>query len=164
MPAYEKQLTTQAINDLVALIRSWATPPDQTKKELPDKTLKPLMNHPNGTEPDFTSKDRFVAADTVKTALDKKQKFILLDARPPSDYVTDHITGAVSVPFYGVAEYLTQLPKDVWIVTYCACPHAESGKAYDALKANGYTKIKVLNEGYRVWKQRGYPTKKGKKP
>jgi rhodanese-related sulfurtransferase len=75
-----------------------------------------------------------------------------------------HIAGAISVPFYEVNEYAKQLPKDRYILTYCGCPHAESGKARDALRALGYPRAAVMDEGLFAWRDRGYPVRGGAKP
>ena len=69
-----------------------------------------------------------------------------LDARAPSDYLVEHISGAVSVPFYDPEPYFAQLPKNAWLVCYCACPHAESGQLAQKLLAKGFTKVTVLDE------------------
>ncbi|MEE9384072.1 MAG: rhodanese-like domain-containing protein, partial [Nannocystaceae bacterium] len=82
-------------------------------------------------------------------------------AKPESDYVERHIKGAASLPFYLVESYLDAVPRDVWIVVYCACPHAESEAAADVLLDAGFDKVRVLDEGFRVWQERGYPTESG---
>ena len=88
----------------------------------------------------------------------------VLDARAPSDYLNEHIAGAVSVPFYDPEPYMDRLPKDAWLVCYCACPHAESGALAQKLVAKGFTKVTVLDEGLCVWKARNYPTRRGVDP
>lgn len=163
MPAYGNKLTAQGVADLVALLRSWETsakPPPP----LPERTYKPLVINDGGPAPSLSSEGRFVAADKVKAAIDEGKALILVDARPASDYLTAHIKGAVSVPFYEAKQHLQRLPKDQWIVSYCACPHAESGVVYDLLKKQGYTQIKVLNEGFHYWRDKGYPLAKGPHP
>jgi len=75
-----------------------------------------------------------------------------------------HVAGAISVPFYTVNDYAAQIPKDRWILTYCACPHAASVKARDALRALGYKNVAVLDEGINVWRDKGYPVRGGSKP
>ncbi len=162
MPGFGAELSAQQVDDLVVLIRSWQRPPSEGTPVLPDNTA-PAVLHPTGPEPVFPE-GRFVSVDAVKKELDRGVKLVLLDARPPADYVFDHITGAISVPFYEVDKHLARLPKDVTIVAYCACPHAESGSAVDALARNGYTRGKVLDEGVNVWKARGYPMTAGAKP
>ncbi|MFN3197307.1 MAG: c-type cytochrome [Bradymonadia bacterium] len=158
MPAYKDELTGQAIRDVVVWLRSQARDPDAAPEMPYTPDLTDMVINPDGPEPDFTLReDRFVPADQVKAALDAGARVILLDARPTSDYVQSHITGAINLPFYVVSEYAEDLPKDTWIVTYCGCPHAVSGQAYDALAAVGFTRIAVLDEGFYVWGERGYP-------
>lgn len=163
MLGYENKLTAQGIEDLVALIRSWQTKTKPTDP-VPARTYEPLVVNQGGPDPTFAEEGRFISVDAVKTEMDRGAAMILADARPPADYVTEHIRGAVSVPFYEATQYLEKLPKNVWIVCYCACPHAESGVVYDTLKKQGYTKIKVLDEGFDVWKQKQYPLKQGPNP
>ena len=65
---------------------------------------------------------------------------------------------------YGREQFLAQLPLDRWYVAYCGCPHSISGQLYDLLIAAGYPKVKVLDEGFFVWQDRGYPTTSGPEP
>jgi cytochrome c oxidase cbb3-type subunit 3/ubiquinol-cytochrome c reductase cytochrome c subunit len=103
-------------------------------------------------------------AEVIKGQLDRKAKMALLDARAPSDYVSEHIAGAVSVPFYDPEPYLALLPKDTWLVAYCACPHAESSSLAQKLVAKGFTKVTVLDEGLGFWRAKGYGTHTGAEP
>lgn len=163
MPAYESQLTPQGIEDIIVLLRSWQTP-SKPPDVLPPRPNEPLLSYPTGEPPSFPKEGRFIAAAEVAQALQEKRALILVDARPPGDYVRDHIAGALSIPFYDVQASIAKLPKDRWIIAYCACPHAESGIVYEALQKEGFDRIKVLDEGYKVWKERGYPTKAGALP
>lgn len=162
MAGFSGTLSAQEIDDVVVLIRSWQRPPSDTAPVLPNSSAPAVLN-PAGPEPSLGD-GRFVSVDVVKKELDRGVKLVLLDARPPADYVFEHIAGAISVPFYDVEKQLARLPKDVAIVAYCACPHAESGSAVDALTRNGYTRGKVLDEGVSVWKARGYPMRAGANP
>ncbi len=162
MAAYGDSIPAQQIDDLVVLIRSWQRAPSDVTPVAPDPNAPAVLN-PTGPEP-MLGDGRYVGVDVVKRELDRGVKIVLIDARPPTDYVFEHIAGAISVPFYEVDKHLSRLPKDVWIVAYCACPHAESGSAIDALARNGYTMGKVLDEGVAVWKARGYPMRGGAEP
>lgn len=163
MPGFIRDLTPQQVDDLVVLIRSWQRPPVDASLERPDATAPAVLN-PGGPEAVFTEGPRFAPVDAVKRELDRGARLVILDARPPSDYVFEHIAGAISVPFYEVDAHAARIPKDAFVVTYCGCPHAESGAALDALARKGYTRLRVLDEGYYVWKGRGYPTAKGVRP
>ena len=94
--------------------------------------------------------------------LDRGAKMAILDARTPSDYMNEHIEGAVSVPFYDPTPYFSALPKDAWLVSYCACPHAESGQLAAKLVAAGFKKVTILDEGLGVWRSRKYGIAQGR--
>ena len=164
MSAYQSILSTQDIHDVVALIRSWARPAVAGPLLFPDGNLGDPVLNPDGEEPSFLTDELYLPLDTLTEAVQTSQRLIILDARPPADYVQSHITGAVSVPFYDVESYLDQLPKDTWIVAYCGCPHAESTAAAEALQANGYDKVMVLDEGFEAWVEAGLPTSSGPNP
>lgn len=148
---------------LIALLRSWAKPVSEEEIAIPG-TLGPIVQNPTGPDPAFTPGARYTPVDVVKRELDRGAAIGFLDARAPSDYVAGHIAGAADVPFYAARDYLFALPKDKWLVCYCACPHAESGRLMDTLTANGFTKVTVLDEGVNVWAERGYPMRKGPSP
>jgi len=164
MPAFDNTLTALNIDDLVALIRGWAVPPDDGPIELPSTDLGDPVLNPDGEPPAFDGGDLYLPNEEVYEAFDAGARMIFLDSRAPSDYVAGHIPGAVSVPFYDVGEFIDQLPSDEWIVAYCACPHAESTVAANTLINNGYTKVKVLDEGLPKWEEDGYPIKTGAEP
>jgi cytochrome c oxidase cbb3-type subunit III len=164
MPAFGSTLEASAIDDLTALIRSWArTAPDAKGGEIPP-TFEQVVIQPDGPAPSFSPlrEGRYVPADELHAALQAKSKIILLDARPTSDWIKSHIPGALPVPFYDAEKMIASLPKDgTWIVAYCGCPHAASGKVMDALRAAGFPNTAVLDEGIFVWMKRGYPTTTG---
>lgn len=163
MPPFENELTSQGIDDLVTLIRSWETAPAAAGVQAPPLELSEPVLNPGGPQPQL-GETRLVPANLVLEAWNAGAELVLLDARPPSDYLAGHISGAVSVPFYAVEDALDQLPRDVWIVCYCACPHAESGIAADALEAAGFDLVRVLDEGFLVWQDLGYPVTAGPAP
>lgn len=165
MAAFGAKLSTPQVHDLVALLRSWKVPPEELP-ELPPKAgqLTAVVVNPKGPQPDFEDSASFVKVDTVKRELDRGASMILIDARPPADYARMHIAGAISVPFYQVADYAKQIPKDRFILAYCACPHAESGQVRDALRGLGYPRAAVIDEGLLVWRDRGYGVRGGAKP
>ena len=165
MPSFTGKLTTAQIDDVVALLRSWKRPPDETPP-LPPRpgALANVVTNPQGPQPAFEAKTDYIKVDDVKKQLDRHATMIVIDARPPSDYARMHIAGAISVPFYEVEAYAKQLPKDRYVLSYCGCPHAESGKVRDALRVLGYPRTAVIDEGLLAWRDRGYPVRGGPKP
>ena len=116
----------------------------------------------DGPEPegfDAVGDDHLLGIDVIYPEYEKGARFIFVDARPPADFVMHTIEGAISVPYYDVPTCAEYLPKDAWIITFCACPHDESVQAAEYLVEAGFTKVAVLDEGYIEWRlERGYPT------
>lgn len=167
MEAFGDKLGPQGVEDVVAYVRGLqkqAVPPS-----LPAPPIQPaplplgkVPLHAGGPEPKgFQPHPATTPADVIHAELARGAKMALLDARAPTDYANEHIAGAVSVPFYDPSPYLGKLPKNAWLVSYCACPHAESGDLAQKLVAAGFTKVTVLNEGLGYWKNKGYKTQTG---
>jgi cytochrome c oxidase cbb3-type subunit 3/ubiquinol-cytochrome c reductase cytochrome c subunit len=164
MPAFGASLGDAAVEYVVAALRSWQSRPQRTASYAPPARpppipLGPVPLNPHGADPaGFHAQPGTTKVDDVKGQLDRGARMALLDARAPSDYMGEHIAGAVSVPFYDPDPYFAQLPKNAWLVCYCSCPHAESGQLASKLVAKGFTKVTVLDEGLGVWRSRKYPT------
>jgi cytochrome c oxidase cbb3-type subunit III len=164
MVPWKDTLTAEQIDDVVAMLRSW-TPAGRAvqarpggKPVKPPPTNGPVVINPKGAKPAFTMREsRFVPVDAVKQALDKKQRIVIVDARPASDWIRSHIPGSISIPYHDMAR-IKDLPKDgTWIITYCACPHHASGIVLDELRRQGFPNTAILDEGVLVWEKRGYP-------
>lgn len=162
MQAYGDKLTAIEIDGLTRYIRSWArTVEDETSFGEALPALDQIVINPKGLKASFSNlrEGRYVAASEVARALKEGSRIVILDARPTSDWFKAHIPGAFPAPFYdGIAAIAGSLPRDgTWIVAYCACPHAASGKIVDELRLAGFTKTAVLDEGVLIWAERDYP-------
>jgi cytochrome c oxidase cbb3-type subunit 3 len=157
MLAFGTVMTDEQVNDVVAYVRQLGAAAPKVEL-LPEPTGKePLVINPKGGAPTWKAReDRFVSVDDVAAALKAGKRMILIDARPPSDWRRVHIAGAVSIPYHEMKR-LTEIPKDAWVIAYCACPHHLSGVVVDELKKRGHQRALVLDEGINVWHQRGYP-------
>jgi mono/diheme cytochrome c family protein/rhodanese-related sulfurtransferase len=156
MEPFAGKLSDRDIDDVVAYVRGFNTA--HVEGQLAPPTGKEsLVINPKGKDPSFTLKeDKYVPADQLKKALDDKRKLIIVDARPASEWMRAHLANAVSIPYLDMKR-LDEVPKDVWVVTYCACPHHLSGIVMDELRRRGHTKSAVLDEGILEWHRRGYP-------
>ncbi len=167
MRGFEDSLGAKGIDDLLALMRGWSS--GSAVRLAPASPAPIPLGHvplnPNGPAAEgFFAYPASTPADAVKTQLDRGAKMTLIDARPPADYVNEHIAGAVSVPFYDPAPYLSGLPRDSWLVAYCACPHAESGTLAKKLLEAGFSKVTTIDEGLPYWKTRKYGVRAGLAP
>ena len=169
MEAWQDRLSDAQIDDVVAYVRAFGKPP--VAESLPAPTGKePIVINPRGQPPSFkprstpcpskapcTPDERFVSVDQVKQALDQKRRIVIIDARPPSDWMQVHIPGAVSIPYHDLKR-LEEVPNDgTWVIAYCACPHHLSGDVVDALRKRGVRHAAILDEGILEWHRRGYP-------
>jgi cytochrome c oxidase cbb3-type subunit 3/ubiquinol-cytochrome c reductase cytochrome c subunit len=159
MPAFGGKLNEQEITDVVSWLWSFkpALPAVAVQNLVVPDNL-PIVINPKGTRPKFTLREeRFVSVEQVKNALAAKQRIVIVDARPPSDWIQFHIPGAISVPYHD-RTLLDRIPNDgTWVVAYCACPHHASGEVVDALRARKYPNTAVMDEGILFWRDRGFP-------
>ncbi|HEY4242038.1 MAG TPA: c-type cytochrome [Kofleriaceae bacterium] len=155
-------LTDEQAGDVIAYVRSIGAAATEARLLPPPTGNEPLVINPKGAMPPFTPRlegtdPRYVPAAQVKAALDAKQRVVIIDARPPSEWRQQHIPGAVSIPYHDMKR-LSDIPKDgTWVIAYCACPHHLSGIVVDQLRALGYTHSAILDEGILEWQRRGYP-------
>jgi mono/diheme cytochrome c family protein/rhodanese-related sulfurtransferase len=162
MVPFKGALDAKRIEDVITYVRSLAIPvpppPLAPIAGPPAPRVGPIVLNPKGRAPDFTLKeDRYISIVDVKRALDEKRRLIIADARPPSDYASLHITGAISTPYYD-SKSLDDVPNDgTWVLAYCACPHHVSGQVVDELRKRGYKHTAVIDEGVFAWQQKGYP-------
>jgi rhodanese-related sulfurtransferase/uncharacterized membrane protein YphA (DoxX/SURF4 family) len=87
---------------------------------------------------------------------------VFVDARTPELYREGHIQGALNVP---LAEFdqmmervLTDLPEEALIVTYCDGEECDlSAQLALKLRKIGYENVRVLHNGWSVWKSHQLP-------
>jgi mono/diheme cytochrome c family protein/rhodanese-related sulfurtransferase len=171
MQAFGVVMTAVQIDDVVAYVRELGNVAGANVHPLPPPTGKePLVLNPRGRDPVWKPRadpcpkppdgcvetPRYVSVDDVHNALGEQRKLVIIDARPQSDWMRVHVAGAVSIPYFEMKR-LDEIPQDVWVVAYCACPHHLSGIVVDELVKRGHAKALVLDEGINVWHQRGYP-------
>lgn len=160
MPSFVGSLDPSELTDVIALLRSWGSPPPSRPAiQHPEVPKGPVLINPSGGKPSFTLRDdRYVPAEQVKKALDAKKRLVIIDARATSDWYQSHIPGSISVPYYGFSR-LDDVPNDsnTWVLAYCACPHHASGVVVEELRRRGYKNTAVIDEGILEWQKRKYP-------
>lgn len=94
------------------------------------------------------------------------KKGVFLDARPPSDYRAGHIQGARNLPIEAFDKHFDRatrdLPLESLIITYCdgeTC--TQSIKLTKKLKEMGYEDVRILVNGWSLWKKHGLPLDEG---
>ncbi len=161
MIGFTSVMSDVEIDHVVAYVRSLgssgSTEPPKIAQLPPPTGKEPLVINPKGKEPTWKLReDKFVSVDDVAKAHKAGAKMVIIDARPPSDWMRGHIAGAVSIPYHDMAR-LDELPKNVWAIAYCACPHHLWRIVVDELRKRGHKKAVVLDEGVNDWHRKGYP-------
>jgi rhodanese-related sulfurtransferase/DNA-binding HxlR family transcriptional regulator len=84
----------------------------------------------------------------------------VIDVRPPEEYASGHVPGAVNVPLAELESHLQDFEPEQEIVAYCRGPHCVL--AFDAvarLREKGL-QARRLEDGYPEWKTAGLPVEK----
>jgi rhodanese-related sulfurtransferase len=107
---------------------------------------------------DARSRIREIDVDTVKSRMDRGDRFMLVDVREESEFAKDHIPGAVHLG-KGVIErdIEARVPElKTEMVLYCGGGF-RSALAADNLQKMGYTNVISMDGGIRGWREKGYP-------
>jgi rhodanese-related sulfurtransferase len=105
---------------------------------------------------------RKITRDELKGMIERKEHFVLIDARTHEGFDKEHIPGANSIPAdHMEKELVNDIKKDETIVTYCSSFACESSTiAAKKLEKYGYKKVIDFKGGLADWKEAGYPTEK----
>lgn len=91
------------------------------------------------------------------------RRAVFLDARSKEQYRKGHIEGAINLPWEdfdrNVARVMADIPQDAIIVVYCDGEGCSlSRELATALLAQGYDRMHVLVDGWKLWQQYNLPT------
>lgn len=87
----------------------------------------------------------------------KKGDVVLIDVRPPGEYESGHLPGALSIPVDELPKRLDELPRERRIVAYCRgayCLFADEAVAL--LRRHGFDAYR-LEGGWPEWRAEGRP-------
>ena len=137
-----------------------------------DEIVRLLASMRKLAESHLADVDRLVRAYlTVKDELEpiprrelleraRKGVVTVLDVRPPEEYASGHVPGAVNVPLKELARRLKELPQGQEIVAYCRGPHCVLAfEAVAQLREKGY-QARRLEDGFPEWREAGLPVEK----
>ncbi len=81
----------------------------------------------------------------------------VLDVRPPEEYQSGHVPGAINVPLSELEAHLSQLDPQQEVVAYCRGPHCVLAfDAVEQLRKKGITAHR-MEDGFPEWKSAGLP-------
>ena len=91
-----------------------------------------------------------ISAPEVKTRLDRKDKFTLIDVREPHEWEICHIEGAQLIPLGELEDRLGDFDEEDDIVVHCKMG-GRSAQAQDLLLANGFENVLNMEGGILAW-------------
>ncbi len=85
----------------------------------------------------------------------------VLDVRPPEEYASGHLPGAINVPLAEIEKHLGQFNPHQEIIAYCRGPHCILAfEAVNRLRGHGF-QSRRLEDGYPEWQIAGLPVETG---
>jgi len=101
--------------------------------------------------------DEEATVEELKTRLDRRESFLLLDVREPQEFEICRIPGSVLIPLGDLPSRLSELEGRDDMIVHCKSG-VRSGKAVKLLREAGYSKARNLKGGILAWIDRIDPT------
>lgn len=100
---------------------------------------------------------RRITIDEVKKRMDANEKVLFVDAR--SAITGEMVKGALHIPISEIDTWAKDVPKDTFIVAYCACGSEGTSMAWvSKVQQLGFTNSFALKGGIMGWQVAGLPT------
>jgi rhodanese-related sulfurtransferase len=123
----------------------------------------PLVGEWSGeTAPSATGDDSGLVSLAEAQRLFEAGGALFLDARSPADFAAGHIQGAVNLPWQQVDERFIEAAERIdsadRVIAYCdgeACELSHLLAGF--LREMEYPRVRVLHNGFTVWRQAGLP-------
>lgn len=101
-----------------------------------------------------------ISTDELKSLFDKKEKFVLIDARTEPEYAESHIVRAINIPDKKLDKNIALLPQDKSLPLIIYCNGVKCGKSKrlaQKLEPLGFNNIRIYLEGIPVWEEKNLP-------
>lgn len=106
-----------------------------------------------------------ISLDEAKN-LHESRGAVFMDARPLEEFTKGHIQSAISLPWHEaeqrVMDVTADMANDAVIITYCDGDSCNLSKDLALLLENlGFSKVRILINGWTVWQNAGLPVEAG---
>ena len=91
-----------------------------------------------------------ISSTSVRELMKLKREYLCIDVRSPQEYEEERIPGMDLIPLESLRRRIDEIPRDRGVVLVCDT----GARAYQAsliLKANGFTNVRILEGGLRMW-------------
>ena len=168
-----------SVETLAPILKYQPPAPVTPQPKIPPKKVQPPQVIPPKTTPPITSPwitqiypphpERPWTPASSEQAWDLFQRgALILDARRTDDYTQGHIAHARNFAVweadvdFKVQALREEFPPDAPIVAYCSGGDCEDSRMLaEKLRAAGFTNVRVYEEGFPDWQQKGRPTESG---
>lgn len=101
-----------------------------------------------------------ISTKEIKRAMDKDERFILVNVLDNAVYEEEHICGSINIPVAAIEIDAPELlGKDERVIVYCGGPQClASQDAADKLVSLGYRDVTRYRGGMEEWTKAGYCT------
>ncbi|MBI3802448.1 MAG: cation:proton antiporter [Nitrospirae bacterium] len=107
--------------------------------------------------------DGLVSIDAMRQLQERGAPVVVLDARTDRSYEGSHENAEGAIRFLpnqdaGRQAAALGLPRDAWLIPFCACPHDETAvRVAQELRDAGWTRARALEGGWDAWMKTGLP-------
>jgi len=129
--------------------QSWNDLKNLAENRLPevDEAVRAFFQELDGMEP--------ISLDDLLSRIERDE-VVVLDVRPPEEFKSGHIPGAVSIPLRELKARLAEIQPGKEVVAYCRGPYCVlSAEAVSMLRENGREAIRLC-ESMFDWQERGF--------
>jgi rhodanese-related sulfurtransferase len=91
-----------------------------------------------------------ISAASALNLVELKKECLCIDVRSPQEYEEERIPGMDLIPLESLRRRIDEIPRERGIVLVCDTG-ARSYQASLILKANGFTNVRILEGGLRMW-------------
>jgi len=129
--------------------QSWNDLKNLAENRLPevDEAVRAFFQELDGMEP--------ISLDDLLSRIERDE-VVVLDVRPPEEFKSGHIPGAVSIPLRELKARLAEIQPGKEVIAYCRGPYCVlSAEAVSMLRENGREAIRLC-ESMFDWQERGF--------
>jgi rhodanese-related sulfurtransferase len=106
-----------------------------------------------------------ISLDEAKN-LHQSNSAVFMDARPFEEFAKGHVQGAINLPWHEaeqrVMDVIADMANDAVIITYCDGDACNLSKELAMFLENlGFSKVRILVNGWSVWQNAGLPIETG---
>lgn len=93
-----------------------------------------------------------ILPEELKQRLEQGEALSIVDVREPEETAAGMVAGAVNIPLQELPARMAEIPKDQETILICRSGN-RSGRAYEYLASQGYTRIVNMTGGMLAWEQ-----------